>query len=222
MAVDGMATEDGPGDQAERDFVAGLAAHMVAKQCEWLNLWTQTEEWVRMDGTKELGYFYRPSDFSVTNTYGLREVLGMIRLEDHEQIVLMVLIHDGDEGGPQILTGFFDAETTSWYRHAVTGEIRPYDEVWRAGDEAKVWAKKVQNWKFFETRVDRWVLNDMVQEFDTMRTQVLKEGRLVNTPYDSRFGYGTNALTCDHVKWADGPHCATMTCLNYAGKHDAP
>lgn len=156
-----------------------LMEMVIQRHCEWLNAWTNEEEHGE-------GHRYTSSDFSRDSDYGWRQLEGVIGPGDGETLTMVCTISDGDEGGPTILTTWFEADLEAFYRHISTGEVK--SEGWEK--EAKV-----QVFSHLEHR--GWLLRDSVREFDTERDMWLKNGELINCPGGSLQGScGDEDCTC--------------------------
>lgn len=166
-----------------------LAEVMIAKHCEWLNLWTANEAKANPDDWEKPWAYFSDQFNETTNILGFRKVLGAIYHEpDAESLILTVMIYDGDEGGPQTLTGFFDANTIAYYKYKL-GHVT---------SEPNWGHTEPSSWSYDHTELDGWVLDSMVQEFDTDRRMVWEDGAFSNTPESQ--GYGTD----DEEEGTDG------------------
>ena len=179
-----------------------LAEVMIAKHCEWLNLWTTHE--ARQHPDWGGAWTYRSDQFQLSqeNPYGWRKVLGVIydAEADAEMLILTVMIYDGDEGGPQTLTGFFDARITTYYRDKA-GTIFTLDSVdWSKYSDTLAEG----NCEHDHTELNEWVLDSMVQEFDTDRRLVWEDGAFANTPESQGYSNGLRHGVADDEAADDG------------------
>lgn len=153
-----------------KDQLDALVQAMVTAHCAWLNLHCAA------NGEE---HRYSTTDFSpITNEYAIRRVLATT-LVGSSCLVIHVEIHDGDEGGPTILTGFHDEETVAWYQHKRNGQM-----------VISGWEGDAASWAYSHTEHLGWRLNDQVIEFDTERSQTLRNGEPINCPDSSELSNG--------------------------------
>ena len=162
-----------------------MMGQVVEMLCDWLNQFV---------GPDEENMRIYPADFGTEKVqingqehggYGFVSIVHRAKIERWDQEVWFVEAGTGDEGGPSLLTVWWEHETEAIYEPPfdeveLRSEGDTYEE--RAATQRWVWKSSGETAsapEYIRSEHLGWSLAGMVQEFDTYRSLIVDRGQIV-------------------------------------------